>query len=64
MDVTLSSTGQWHSHIENIVKSLGIMRQLKYFMGRNALNQMYMPYLLPIVEYASVVCDGTLDTTR
>ena len=34
LGVTLSSTGQWHSHIENIAKSatkiLGIMRKLKY----------------------------------
>ena len=62
MGVTLRSTGQWHSHVENIVKSatkiLGIMRKLKYSFSRNALNQMYMSYMLPIVEYASVVQDG------
>ena len=27
-------------------------------MSRNALNKMYMSYMLPIVEYASVVWDG------
>ena len=56
-----SSTGQWHSHIENIVKSAtkkGIMRKLKYSLSRNELNQIYMSYMLPIVEYASVVWDG------
>ena len=62
LSVTLSSTGQWHSHIENMVKSatkiLGIMRKLNYSLSRNALNQMYMPYMLPTVEYASVVWDG------
>ena len=62
MGVTLSSTGQWHSHIEITVKSatnsLVIIRKLKYSLSRNALNQMYMSYLLPIVEYASVVWDG------
>ena len=36
---------------------MGIMRKLKYSLSRNALNQMYMSYMLPIVEYASVVCD-------
>ena len=59
---TFSSTGQWHSHIENIVRSatkiMGIMRKLKYSISRNALNQMYMSFLLPVVEYASVVLDG------
>ena len=34
------------------------MQNLKYSLSRNALNQMYMSYLLPIVEYASVVWDG------
>ena len=48
--VTLSSIG----HIDNIVisltKILEIMRKLKYSISTNALNQMYMSYLLPIVE--------------
>ena len=44
--------------VNSATKVLGIMRKLKYFISRNALNQMYMSYLLPIVEYASVVCDG------
>ena len=55
------SNGQWHTHIENIANSatkiLGIMRKLKYYISRNALKQMYMSYLLPVVEYASVVWD-------
>ena len=34
------------------------MRKLKYSIRRNALNQMYMPFLLPVVEYAPVVWDG------
>ena len=34
------------------------MRKFKYSISRNALNQMYLSYLLPIVEYASVVWDG------
>ena len=62
LGVTLNSNGQWHTHIENIVNSatkiLVIMRKLKYSISRNALNQMYMSYMLPVVEYASVVWDG------
>ena len=34
------------------------MRKLKYSISRNALNQMYMSFLLPVVEYASVVWHG------
>ena len=57
LGVTLSSTGQWHSHIENIVKSAkkkncDFFQKLKYSLSRNALNQMYMSYMLLIVEYA------------
>ena len=59
---TLRSTGQWQSHVENIVNSaskiLAIMRKLKYSISRNALNQMNMSYLLPVVECASVVWNG------
>ena len=62
LGVTLSSNGQCHSHAENIVnwasKILALMHELKYSINRNALNQMYMSCLLPVVEYASVVCDG------
>ena len=65
LGITFSSTGQWHSHIENIVltatKILGIMCKLKYSISRNALNQMYMSFLLPVVEYASVVWDRCLE---
>ena len=53
---------KWHSHIERIVisatKILRIMQKLKYSISRNALNQMYMSYLLPIVEYATAVWGG------
>ena len=46
LGVTFSSTGQRHSHIENIVlsatKILGIIRKLKYYISRSALNQMYI----------------------
>ena len=34
------------------------MRKLKYSISRNALNQMYMSYMLPFIEYASNVWDG------
>ena len=43
LGVTLSSNGQWHSHVENIVNSaskiLALMRKLKYSISRNVLNQ-------------------------
>ena len=62
LGVTLSCNGQWKTHIENILnaayKILGIMRKLKYRFSRQALNQMYMSYIRPILEYSSIVWDG------
>ena len=39
-------------------KIVVLMRNLKYSISRNGLKQMYMSYLLPVVEYASVVWGG------
>ena len=62
MGLTLSNNGQWHKHIENIITSaakvVGIMRKLKYTFNRQALNQIYISYVLPILEYSSIVWDG------
>lgn len=62
LGLTISNNGQWHSHIDNIASSaskvIGIMRKLKYTLSRAALNQIYLSYVLPILEYSSVVWDG------
>ena len=62
LGLTLSSNGQWHCHIENIIKNaskvIGIMRKLKFTFSRVALNQIYLSYLLPIIEYSCVVWAG------
>ena len=33
------------------------MRNLKFSFSRNSLNQIYFSYLLPVLEYASIVWD-------
>ena len=62
LGLTFSKNGQWHMHIENILTSavnmVGIMRRLKFKFTRVALNQIYLSYVLPILEYSSVVWDG------
>ena len=59
---TLAYKGQWHTHIETILNSaykmLGIMRKLKYRFSRQALNEMYVSYVRPLLEYSSIVWDG------
>ena len=43
--LTFNSNGQWHCHIENIIKSaskiIDIMRKLKFIISRVDLNQIY-----------------------
>ena len=62
LGLTFSHDGSWHSHIENIVNSaskvLGSMRMLKFKLKRQSLNQIYVSYLRPIIEYASLVWDN------
>lgn len=62
LDVTFSSNGKWHEHVDNIIKSsskvLGSIRELKFKLRRAIFNQIYISYLRSTLEYASVVWDG------
>ena len=42
-------------------KVLGSMRALKFKLKRSTLNQIYISYMWPILEYASIVWDGCND---
>ena len=62
LGVTLSDDGTWHAHISNIASSaskvLGTMKLLKFKLKRTTLCQMYISYLRPILEYASIIWDN------
>ena len=62
LGLTLSNNGRWNKRIENIVNSasiiIGIMRKLKYTFHRVALNQIYVSYFLPVLEYSAIVWDN------
>ena len=62
LGLTLNSDEKWHAHVDNILTSasrtLDILRSLKYKLCRKSLNQIYLSYLRPLLEYASVVWDG------
>ena len=53
---------KWNKHIESILSSasriIGIMRKLKFDFSRRALNQIYISYVRPLLEYSSIVWDG------
>ena len=62
LGISLSNDGKWHEYISNTLTSaskiLGIMRSLKFKIRRESLNQIYVSFLRPILEYASVVWDN------
>ena len=62
LGLTLNKHGKWKVQITNITKSaskvLGIMRSLKFVLRRESLNQIYVSFLRPILEYVSVVWDN------
>lgn len=60
--LTLSKNGQWPSHIDNILTSAAIIINIKHKLQitytRSSLNQIYFSYVLPVLEYSSVVWNG------
>ena len=62
LGVTLSDDGTWHAHISNIASSaskvLGSLKLLRFKLKRATLNQIYISYLRPISEYASILWDN------
>ena len=62
LGLTLNNKVRWHDHIQNIIKSANkvicVMRRLKFTLSRAALNQIYLAYVRPILEYSSIVWDG------
>ena len=62
LGITISRGGKWHEHVNTILPSaskiLGMMRKLKFTLHRKALNQIYVSFLRPLMEYSSTVWDG------
>ena len=62
LGMTLSNNGLWHNHIDNILTSaakiVGIMRKFKFTFTRISLNRIFFSYVIPVLEYSSVVWDG------
>ena len=62
LGLTFSENMKWKYHIDSILTSasrmIGIMRKLKYVFSRRSLNQIYISYVRPILEYSCIVWDG------
>ncbi len=61
LGLTFSHDGKWHEHITNIIcsasKVLGSMKKLKFKLKRNTHNTIYISYMRPVLEYASIIWD-------
>ena len=68
LGITFPCNGQWMTYIETIIntayRTLGIMKKLKYSFSRLALNQMYISYIRPLLEYSSILWDGCLEQDK
>lgn len=62
LGLTLSSSCSWTEHIDNISKKawtrLNLLRSLKFRIGRQSLEQMYISFILPLLEYCDSVWDN------
>ena len=62
LGLSFSKDGKWHHHINSVITSasrvLGMLRKIKFSVKRKTLNQIYVSFLRPLLEYASVVWDG------
>ena len=60
--VYFSSNAKWDTQIDFIInkctKMIGIFRKLKIKISRRCLNQMFLSFVKPILEYADVVLDS------
>ena len=63
LGVTFSSTCLWTDHIENICEQawvrLNVMRALKFRISRKSLEQMYISFIRPLLEYCDSVWDNS-----
>ena len=62
LSVTFVSDGNWTVHIENIARSalkqVNVLRKLKFILSKQALSNIYLTFIRPVLEYACEVWDG------
>ena len=62
LGLVFSNDCTWHDHIEHIKTKawfrINIMRRLKFQLDRKSIETIYMSFIRPLLEYASVVWDN------
>ncbi len=60
--VWLDNKLDWKTHIQNLAnkanKRMGILRRFKYSLPRHALNQIYLSFVRPVMEYGGPLFAG------
>ena len=59
---TLSADSKWSKHINNVVvkasRQIAVLRKIKFKVSRNFLENIYMTFIRPLLEYSCVVWDN------
>lgn len=68
LGVELDSKLKWTGHVSNVIKSVSkigdILFKLKYRLDRKTLQQIYVSFVRPKLEYASVIWDDCTITDK
>ena len=62
LGVILTKDCSWHSHIDSIKekawKRISVMRKLKFQLDRSSLENIYLSFIRPILEFSDVIWDN------
>ena len=60
--LTFTDDAKWKDHISSILNKawqrLGMLRSLKFMLSRSSLENMYLNFIRPLLEYGDVVWDN------
>ena len=64
----LSNDCTWHEHINYITEKawtrINIMRRLKFELDRKSLEQIYLVFIRPLLEYGDIIWDNCLQSEK
>ena len=64
----LSNDCTWHKHINYITEKawtrINIMRRLKFKLDRKSLEQIYLVFIRPLLEYGDIIWDSCLQSEK
>ena len=64
LGVAFSADVKWSKHINNVVKAsrqIAVPRKIKFEMSRNFLENIYMTFIMPLLEYTCEVWNSCTD---